>query len=322
MVLTWASSSVSSASSSAAQTARSVAFARSRSSSSRSLSFSSPAAFSVNVTATISFIVARPVARICRIRAISSVVLPVPAAASTISVSSRSFEIACRASVSTSVSFVTSVSSVREASSHRPQRVEIRQALARFPLRALLLARPAHSTEVAPGAGALAGRRREESALDGSIDDRQHLQPLTAGVVVDRDFALDEAAGGRRVEKPAGHHLLAEPLLDREAVQHRLKRGAAADDEIRRRAVPAGLVVGDAQHVEIGAMLDQIDRPPEHEAIVDEHRLRQAARIASLVVQPETELEVGRLPRGVVCQLLHPDAEVAPQIVDLVPPDA
>ena len=78
----------------------SVAFARARSSSSRSRSFSSPAAFSVNVTATISTIVARPVASTRRMRFTSSVVLPVPAAASTISVSSRSLAIAARASAS------------------------------------------------------------------------------------------------------------------------------------------------------------------------------------------------------------------------------
>ena len=52
--------------------------------SSRSLSFSSPAAFSVNVTETISVTSARPVSITRTMRLTSSVVLPVPAAASTI----------------------------------------------------------------------------------------------------------------------------------------------------------------------------------------------------------------------------------------------
>ena len=100
MVLTCASSSVSSARSSRARVVSSRASARARSSASRSRSFSSPAAFSVKVTATISSIVARPVARTRRMRFTSSVVLPVPAAASTTSVVSRSSAIARRASAS------------------------------------------------------------------------------------------------------------------------------------------------------------------------------------------------------------------------------
>ncbi len=63
--------------------------ARACSISSRSRSFSSPAAFSVKVTATISPMRARPSASVFTIRATSSVVLPVPAAASTTSVVSR-----------------------------------------------------------------------------------------------------------------------------------------------------------------------------------------------------------------------------------------
>ena len=77
-----------------------LASVRARSSRSRSRSFSSPAAFSVNVTATISPTSARPSASIVTIRPTSSVVLPVPAAASTISVSSRLVAIASRAAAS------------------------------------------------------------------------------------------------------------------------------------------------------------------------------------------------------------------------------
>ena len=81
----------------AAATPRSAAVGARRSSASRRRSFSSPAAFSVNVTATISVIVARPVASTRRMRFTSSVVLPVPAAASTTSVSSSSSAMASRA---------------------------------------------------------------------------------------------------------------------------------------------------------------------------------------------------------------------------------
>ena len=43
-------------------------------------------------------------------------------------------------------------------------------------------------------------------------------------------------------------------------------------------------------------MLDQIDRAAQEEPAVDDDRIRQAARIASLVVQAEAELEVRRTP--------------------------
>ena len=62
----------------------------------RSRSFSSPAAFSVKVTATIRSSSARPPASAATIRLTSAVVLPVPAAASTISVVSRSLRIRSR----------------------------------------------------------------------------------------------------------------------------------------------------------------------------------------------------------------------------------
>ena len=68
-----------------------------RSSSCRRRSFSSPAAFSVNVTATRFPTPAFPVASTRTIRRTSSVVLPVPAAASTTNVESRSLAIASRA---------------------------------------------------------------------------------------------------------------------------------------------------------------------------------------------------------------------------------
>ena len=67
-------------------------------------------------------------------------------------------------------------------------------------------------------------------------------------------------------------------------------------------------------------LLDEIDRAAEHESAVDEDRIGQAARIASLVAQAKAELEVLGAPRVIVGQLLHPDAEVAPQLVHLVAP--
>ena len=52
-------------------------------------------------------------------------------------------------------------------------------------------------------------------------------------------------------------------------------------------------------------------------------RVLQAARIPPLVVQAEAELEVlGSARLRSSASLLHPDAEVAPQVVDLVAPDA
>ena len=100
MVLTCASSRFCTASSSRAATSGDVVSRRSISSRSRSRSFSSPAAFSVNVTATISRTLARPSARTRTIRFTSSVVLPVPAAASTTSVSSSASRMRRRAASS------------------------------------------------------------------------------------------------------------------------------------------------------------------------------------------------------------------------------
>ena len=76
---------------------RSAAFARRAFSSSlRSRSFSSPAALSVKVTAISSESRALPVVSTDITRCTSAVVLPVPAAASTTSVVSRSLAIASR----------------------------------------------------------------------------------------------------------------------------------------------------------------------------------------------------------------------------------
>ncbi len=75
---------------------------RARSSSWRRRSFNSPAALLVNVTATIWLMVVRPVASTATMRAISSVVLPVPAEASTSRLSASEVRMRSRAARSSS----------------------------------------------------------------------------------------------------------------------------------------------------------------------------------------------------------------------------
>ena len=82
------------------------------------------------------------------------------------------------------------------------------------------------------------------------------------------------------------------------------------------------LVIGDAQHGQFAVPLDEIDRSPQNEAAVDEDGIRQAARIAPVVVQAEAELEVLRNPVAAVGEAPNPDGEVAADLVDLVAPDA
>ena len=74
----------------------SEAFRRARSRASRRRSFSSPAAFRVKVTAAIPSTRARPLARTATRRRTNSLVLPVPAAASTRRLPSREFRMARR----------------------------------------------------------------------------------------------------------------------------------------------------------------------------------------------------------------------------------
>src|SRR4051812_3657930 len=114
---------------------------------------------------------------------------------------------------------------------HRAQRLEIRQAIARLSTHAFFFARTADRPEVAPGARPIAGRGGEESRLDRAIDDLEHLQPLAARVVVDRNRLVHEAADGRRVIKTTLDDLLAERLLHGDAVEDGLQHRAAADDE-------------------------------------------------------------------------------------------
>src|SRR5439155_26226348 len=202
---------------------------------------------------------------------------------------------------------------VKTALTHASQRVEVGELVFGLPRDALFFAWTAHGAEVAPGARALGRRGGQESVLDGAIDDRERLQPLTARVVVDRNLVLDETAGRRAVEQPAGRHFFLQPLPHCGAVENRLQHRPSTDDEIRRRPVLPGLVIGDAEHVEVGAMLDEIDRSVQDEPAVDDDGLAQAAGIAALVAEAKAELEVRRSPHTAVGELLHPDAEVAPQ---------
>src|SRR5204862_6315791 len=104
------------------------------------------------------------------------------------------------------------------------------------------------------------------------------------------------ATGGRAVKKASFDDANAETLFDRRAVENRLQHSAATNQEILVRPVLSGLVVGDSVHVEIRAMFDHVDRSAQDKTAVDRHRRRQTPRIASLVVQAETEFEVLRHP--------------------------
>src|SRR5262245_26710682 len=69
-------------------------------------------------------------------------------------------------------------------------------------------------------------------------------------------------------------------------------------------------------------MLDHIDRSAKNEPSIYRDCLRQAARIATLVAQTETEFEVLGHPRALPCQLSKPDAQISSELADFVTPDA
>src|SRR5678816_729231 len=228
MVLTCASSSDCSALLSRSRSG-SRASVRATSSASRSRSLSSPAAFSVKVTATMPCTSARPLARIRTIRFTSSVVLPVPAAASTTSVSSSAVAMVCRACWSANGFMLLRTFA---------QGLEVAQLLRRLVGDAPRLMGAADRKEVAPRARALAGRGGQEAELDGAIDDLERLEADPAVALVDRDLVIDEAAGGRAIEQPARLHRRLQRLLDRQAVEHRLKNAAAPNHGLPRCPVP------------------------------------------------------------------------------------
>ena len=210
----------------------------------------------------------RPSARIRTIRPTSSVVLPVPAAASTISVSSRAVAIR-RARRRGQLGNAGRCPTVVR---HPPQRREVGDRVGRLPAQVPRFVGAADRAEIAPGAGALGRRRRKESELDGAIDDLERLEPGAPVRLGERHRMLGESAGRRAVEQPPAADRPAEQLLDREPVDDRLQRRAAADDGPRRRAVAAGLVIGDAQLLRAVLRFDHVDRSAQHEAAVDHDR--------------------------------------------------
>src|SRR5215207_2333155 len=234
---------------------------RAFSSSVRMRSFSSPAAFSVNVTATMSLIFARPVATSRTMRATSSVVLPVPAAASTTRVSSRALRIKSRSTASsrTGVSRRVMGAPLRYAwrraaggwragardSRQVPQREQVGEEALVLLCRALLLEGAAHRAVVAVVTGAGVGGRREEPELHAAVD---HFEGVQGGLARDRielHRVTREAAGLRAVVETSCRDRLAGHLLDDETVEDRLQRSPAVDRGRDLGAVLAGLVIGD-----------------------------------------------------------------------------
>ena len=198
MVLTCASSSLERRIEPARRSSSLAAAARARSSRSRSRSFSSPAAFSVNVTATICRPRRAPPRGCATIRPTSSVVFPVPAAASTTSVSSRAR------------------GDQRGARQRRRPRLwpgservmASSRSAVRSPSRSAGLRRTcsassgsAHRAEVAPVAGALAGAGGGTRAR---WRGRRFRAPRArrGGWLRSAEPMLGEAAGGGAVEQP------------------------------------------------------------------------------------------------------------------------
>ena len=202
MVLTCACSSFASASLERAPRRRRARVAsRSASSSrSRSRSFSSPAAFSVNVTATI---VDRSVVVPCREHVDDAidetVVLPVPAAASTAQrLVERVDDHLARSGVDRRVR-VAIIGRHR----HPPSAMRSPSASWRLVGGSALFVRAADGAKVAQAAGALARRAGSEARLDRAIDDLQHFQPPAVAPSRRARRVRREAAGGREVEQRA-----------------------------------------------------------------------------------------------------------------------
>ena len=189
MVLMCASSKSCTASSSSALAADfGAAFARDRSSSSRRRSFSSPAAFSLNVTATISPIAARLFSISATMRPTSSVVLPVPAAASTMSVVSS-----CRRNQPAILG--TAAAALRGWRRHGMFLNASRSAKSCrvFSARPSLLLAAAHDPEVTPIAGLGFRSCRERAVFDRAIDDVEHLDAALRRLAHQRDSRRDES---------------------------------------------------------------------------------------------------------------------------------
>src|SRR3954468_17116578 len=145
----------------------------------------------------------------------------------------------------------------------------------------------ADGAEVTPCAGPFGGRGGKEPELDRPVDDLERLEPGAPVPLGEGHRVLSEAARRGRVEQAPLAHRPAKDLLDRQPVDHRLERRAAADDRPCRRAVAAGLVIGDAKLRRPGSRLDDVDRTAKDESIVDADRFALAALVAALIAQPE-----------------------------------
>ena len=229
------------------------------SSRSRNRSLSSPAAFSVKVTATISPTLALPSAMMRTMRPTSAVVLPVPAAASTMSVVSRAVAMSLRASGSVSAGC---------SCGHGMPRSAARSPSGSAALRATCrgssgpqIDRKSHHVHARS-----AGAARKKAELDGAVDDLERFESGAAVGFGQRDRMLGKPSGCRREEEAALPNGTAQDFLDRQAVDDRLKRASPANHRPGRRAVPARLVVGDAQLRRTKLGLDDVHRAAKDEA--------------------------------------------------------
>ncbi len=239
-------------------------------------------------------------------RLTSSVVLPVPAAASTTSVSSRSSTIVVagrlvdhrRASAlrhyglslnaRRSPSFSGDLRRTRSSSSGPQTGRKSHHVHARFD-----------------------GRGRQEAELDRAIDDLERLEPDPAVRLADRDLVIDEAAGGGAVEQAAG------PDRSRRAPARSPGCTARAAGSLRRqspsfrRPVLAGLVIGDAQQA--AARLRSIRSTDPRSLKRPSTSTGSGTLRGSCVLvgrQAEAELEVLGQPVLDLGQAPDPDAEV------------
>ena len=148
--------------------------------------------------------------------------------------------------------------------------------------------------------------------------------PAARVVLVERNLVRMKAARGRAVEQSAAVHRLIESGLDRHRIQHRLQDRAAADDHlVDAIGLSPRLVVGQAEHLRLDVLLDQVDRAFQLEPARQGPPAPAAARVALARHVAKPELEVFRQPFGAVAgESIEPCPQVAANRGDLVGPDA
>src|SRR4026207_2380395 len=109
----------------------------------------------------------------------------------------------------------------------RFQVAEFLRRLVRNPAR---LVGTADREEIAPGAGPLTGRRREETQLDRAIDDLERFETGATVLLVQRNRVIRELPRRGAIEQTADLDRLAQRLLDRPTVQDRLKDRTTAGE--------------------------------------------------------------------------------------------